>query len=52
LREKDRNFVGALLDAGLVDGGVIATRLRTVDDDLHAAAAERAFSWLESRSRP
>ena len=49
LREKDRNFVGALLDGGLVDAAVIATRLQSLDDR-HQAAAERALSWLLSRS--
>jgi hypothetical protein len=48
LREKDRNFVGALLDAGLVDAAIIAARLRSLDDG-HTAAAERALSWLGSR---
>jgi len=49
LREKDRNFVAALLDAGLVDVNVIATRLGAVPDT-NLSAAERAMSWLESRS--
>lgn len=47
-REKDRNFVAALLTAGLIDGDVIATRLAAMSDN-HAAAAERALSWLESQ---
>jgi hypothetical protein len=48
LREKDRNFVEALLDAGLVDSTVIETRLRALGDP-HQVAVERATSWLLSR---
>lgn len=48
-REKDRNFVTALLDTGLVDGEVIATRLGAVPD-MHLPATERALSWLPSRA--
>jgi hypothetical protein len=48
LREKNRNFVGALLDAGLVDARVIATRLTSLDKP-HATAAERALAWLKPR---
>jgi hypothetical protein len=50
LREKDQNFVGALLDAGLVDKDVIAERLLSVPDRFQANAT-RAGEWLESRSR-
>jgi hypothetical protein len=46
LREKDRNFVGALIDAGFVDLDVIRARLGTVPDD---GAAIRAEEWLDSR---
>lgn len=49
LREKDRNFVGALLDAELVEGTVIADRLATLPDK-NREAKERALSWLASRS--
>lgn len=49
LREKDRNFVTALLDAGLVDAAVIATRLAGVPQT-HQAAAEQALKWLGARS--
>lgn len=45
LREKDRNFVGALLAAQLVDGDVIAGRLSEVPTQ-HRPAAERALTWL------
>ncbi|NED97037.1 hypothetical protein G1H11_17170 [Phytoactinopolyspora alkaliphila] len=45
LREKDRNFVAALLDAGLVDSAVIAVRLAAVPK-YHQSAAERASDWL------
>jgi hypothetical protein len=45
LREKDQNFVAALLNAGLVDAGVASCRLSTVPEP-HLAAAERALAWL------
>jgi hypothetical protein len=44
-REKDQNFVAALLDAGLVDAAVITQRLAAVPAE-HRAAAERALVWL------
>lgn len=47
LREKDEHFVGALLDAGLVQRAVIAERLPTVPEP-HREAAARALSWLSS----
>jgi hypothetical protein len=47
-REKDQNFVGALLDVGLVDATVIAQRLAMVPPG-HHTAAERANSWLAAR---
>ncbi|MEJ7743276.1 MAG: DUF6036 family nucleotidyltransferase [Nocardioidaceae bacterium] len=50
-REKDRNFVAALLDAGLVDGNVIATRLGALPDK-HTHASEPARSWLASWPSP
>jgi hypothetical protein len=48
LRQKDQNFVAALLDAGLVDPDVIASRLSSVHGD-HQLAAERALGWLAAR---
>ena len=48
LRQKDQNFVAALLDAGLVAPDVIASRLSTVHGD-HQLAAERALGWLTAR---
>ncbi len=48
LREKDQNFVGALLDAGLVDVPVIAVRLAMVAERFHPGA-ERAIEWLAAR---
>ena len=45
LREKDRNFVGALLDAGLVDAADIVKLLADVPEP-HSASAERARAWL------
>lgn len=49
LREKDQNFVAALLDAGLVDADVIASRLMTVSERFRPGA-ERAEQWLAPRS--
>ncbi len=48
LREKDRNFVAALLDAWMVDPTVIRERLANVTDP-HRESAERALAWLDSR---
>lgn len=48
LREKDRNFVAALLNAGLVNSGVIAERLPMVPDR-YRSAVERALSWIAAR---
>ena len=45
-REKDRNFVAALVSAGLVDAAVIASRLPSVPDRY---SVERALGWLASR---
>ena len=50
LREKDQNFVAALVRAGLVDGATILDRLATVDAR-HAASAERAAEWLRAIQR-
>lgn len=44
-REKDRAFVAALIEAGLVDRRVIETRLSQVLDR-HASAAAHAANWL------
>ena len=48
-REKDRNFVAALLEAKLVDGELIASRLPTIPLE-QVAIAERALPWLNSMS--
>lgn len=48
-REKDRNFVGALLDAGLVDSDVLAERLNQLPAEF-AEDAARASSWLAART--
>lgn len=48
-REKDQNFVAALLDADLVDPNVISQRLRTVPSD-RLPSAERPLAWLAARS--
>jgi hypothetical protein len=45
-REKDLNFVAALLSAGLVDRAVIASRLPTVP---HRNGVERSLGWLAAR---
>jgi hypothetical protein len=47
-REKDRNFVAALLDAGLVDSVEIARRVVTVPET-YRSAADRAAAWIGSR---
>jgi len=44
-REKDQNFVAALLNAQLVDAEIIAQRLAAVPKR-HQPAAERALAWL------
>ncbi|UUZ60207.1 DUF6036 family nucleotidyltransferase [Nocardioides sp. B-3] len=46
-REKDRNFVAALLEANLVDAALIATRLTTVPRR-HLAATEHGLTRLNS----
>lgn len=45
-REKDQNFVSALLEAGLVDPGIIAARLAAVPEQYRPSAV-RATEWLE-----
>lgn len=46
-REKDRAFVGALIDARLVHPNLIAQRLPTVDE-AHRSAAQTALSWVHA----
>jgi hypothetical protein len=46
-REKDQNFVAALLKAKLIDVDTIVERLPTVEGR-HHKSAERAISWLRS----
>jgi len=48
-REKDQNFVAALLDASLVDANLITQRLRTVPNE-HLPSAERPLTWLTART--
>jgi len=48
-REKDQNFVAALLDARLVDAEVIASRLAVVPRQ-HLPATERAHAWLAAKT--
>ena len=45
-REKDQNFVAALVSAGLVDAAVVASRLPTVPEGY---SVERALGWLAAR---
>lgn len=44
-RQKDRNFVTALLDASLVDPALIAERLPTVEPQ-RRSQADAALDWL------
>lgn len=44
-REKDFNFVHALLTAGLVRRNVLAERLKSIDG-VHTRSAHRALDWL------
>lgn len=48
-REKDRNFVTALVEAQLVDPDELAERLSELPDEFSGAAA-RAETWLASRA--
>jgi hypothetical protein len=50
-REKDCNFVDALISDGLVDVSVIAARLPTVPPR-YSSNVDRATAWLAYRSRP
>lgn len=50
LREKDQNFVDALITANLVDSHVIARRLETVPEQ-YQKASERAVAWLAHRQK-
>jgi hypothetical protein len=51
LREKDRNFVAALIEADLVVVELIAERLTAVPK-AHATAAKAAHRWLASFPKP
>lgn len=44
-REKDQNFVAALLNARLVEVNIIAARLPTVENR-YLESAKRASSWI------
>lgn len=48
-REKDTNFVGALLKAGLVHGDVLHERLSSLEAH-HESVAQQALIWLSSIS--
>ncbi len=47
-REKDRNFVAALQDAGLVDSGELAERLSHLPAQF-SEAIDRASTWLADK---
>jgi hypothetical protein len=47
-REKDQNFVTALLDAQIVSADIIKNRLSEVPRE-HRLSAERALTWLAAR---
>jgi hypothetical protein len=49
-REKDQNFVEALITAQLVDPAVITARLTTVPR-LYRTSAQRAASWLAHQAK-
>jgi hypothetical protein len=49
-REKDRNFVDALIADGLVDPKTIATRIEMVPERYHSSI-ERATAWLAFRTQ-
>jgi hypothetical protein len=49
-REKDQNFVDALVTAQLVNPAIIAARLPTVPER-YRAAAQRAASWVAHRAK-
>ncbi|MCA0323784.1 MAG: hypothetical protein LCH60_14710 [Actinobacteria bacterium] len=51
LREKDQNFVAALLRGGLIDVQVVLQRLPAVEER-HRSAAQRAVAWLRSWTEP
>jgi hypothetical protein len=50
-REKDRNFVAALIDEDLVNVAVIVARLSTVDAQ-YTSSIQRADGWLTFRRKP
>ena len=47
LREKDKVFVRALIDSGLVDETIVLARLRTIGDP----RSEMAQSWIQNRPK-
>jgi hypothetical protein len=49
-REKDRNFVAALLDARLVDAVTITARLHTLPTK-HLPATKRGSEWMATRTQ-
>ena len=49
-REKDRNFVAALLQADLVDAALIASRLQTIPRQ-HVVTGEAALRWLSDHAQ-
>ncbi len=49
-REKDRNFVAALLQDDLVNTDLIASRIQTTAPE-HAVGSEAALRWLNAQHR-
>ncbi|HEX8304166.1 MAG TPA: hypothetical protein VF612_04760 [Jatrophihabitans sp.] len=49
-REKDREFVGALVGAGIVEASTLRDRLATVPG-VDPTALIRAVTWLDTLSR-
>jgi len=47
-RDKDRTFVAALLQAGLVDPDVIRTRTAHLPEEVPTIVGERILSWLDA----
>ncbi len=50
LREKDRNFVAALLEYNLIDSSIILHRLSQIPN-VSSVAIERAILWPQAKTR-
>ncbi|TXJ07317.1 MAG: hypothetical protein E6Q27_01910 [Aeromicrobium sp.] len=49
-REKDLEFVGALIDCGMLNLGVLVERCELLPEDAHSEAVGRVRSYLRSRA--